>query len=248
MSSMQMSSMPAMRELQPGADGTKATADGLTLQPSSTGLIAGAARDWSFRILDRQGMAVTQFERDQTKLLHLIVVRDDLTHYQHLHPALSPDGTFTIPIGLTAPGRYRAIADFTTAYKRYALGTTLTVPGNATSVPLPGPSSTATTDGYTVRLAHGQITAGRSSGLTFAITREGRPLTNLQTYLGAYGHLVALRQGTLAYSHVHPDTANLRQGMIGFQADLRAASAYRLFLQFRANGAVHTAAFTLNAS
>ena len=41
--------------------------------------------------------------------------------------------------------------------------------------------------------------------LTLTVTKDGQPVTDLQPYLGAYGHLVALRAGDLAYLHVHPE-------------------------------------------
>ena len=41
--------------------------------------------------------------------------------------------------------------------------------------------------------------------LTATVTQDGEPVTDLQPYLGAYGHLVALRDGDLGYLHVHPD-------------------------------------------
>ncbi|PRC60084.1 heavy metal-binding domain-containing protein, partial [Mycobacterium sp. ITM-2017-0098] len=69
------------------------------------------------------------------------------------------------------------------------------------------PLATRTSDeiaGYTVEL-DGALTAGVSKQLTAKLTRDGEPVTTLQPYLGAYGHLVALREGDLAYLHVHPE-------------------------------------------
>ena len=83
----------------------------------------------------------------------------------------------------------------------------------------------------------------RSGELAFDVTRHGRPVA-LQDYLGAKGHLVALRQGDLAFLHVHPDENSLR-----FMAEFPSAGAYRLFLQFKTDdGRIHTAAFTQEVS
>jgi hypothetical protein len=212
---------------------------------TSTRFAAGRPTAWTFRITDAQGMAVTRFEVDQTKLLHLIVVRSDLTGYQHLHPTLGSGGLWSIPLNLANPGSYRAIADFTTAGKRYALGVNLKVPGKASLAPLPSPASTSSVDGYSVSLAHGPLHAGTEAQLTFAVTRGGKPVAALQRYLGAYGHLVALRKPNLAYAHVHPTGEDLKMGTIIFAAELPKAASYRLFLQFQAGGTVHTAPFTL---
>ena len=78
-------------------------------------------------------------------------------------------------------------------------------------------------------------------------------MTDLQPYLGAYGHLVALRAGDLAYLHVHPDGVP-GDGVtapgpdVTFWATAPSAGAYRLFLDFQHNGVVRTAEFTVQAT
>jgi hypothetical protein len=236
-----------MAAVVPGADGTSLSAGGMTLQPTSIRIAAHKQTTWRFRIVDSHGHAVRHFERDQTKLLHLIVARIDLTGYQHLHPTLAADGTFSITTRFPAAGRYRAIADFTTGHKRYVLGTDLVAPGKTTTVPLPPASASATTDGYTVSLERpSKLTVGTDAQMTFTVTRGGRPVTDLQPYLGASGHLVALHAPDLAYSHVHPTAKDLPHGSITFDTELHKSGPYRLFLQFRTGGRVHTAAFTQN--
>jgi len=85
----------------------------------------------------------------------------------------------------------------------------------------------------------GATKAGEESELGFTVTRQGRPVA-VQDYLGAKGHLVALRQGDLAFLHVHPDENSLK-----FMATFPTAGSYRLFLQFKTDdGRLHTAAFT----
>ena len=239
----------SMAPIVKGADGTRSKAGGLTLDPRSSTLPSGQRVTWRFRVTDCNGDTVRTFTRDQTKLVHLIVVRSDLTGYQHLHPTLAADGTFSVAMTIREPGRYRALADFTTGGRRYVLGTTLTAPGATTTVPLPGAAERARTDGYDVTLSRPvALTAGREATLRFAVTRDGRPVTGLQPYLGAYGHLVALHAPGLEYSHVHPAEEDLAAGTITFDADLPKAGPYRLFVQFRAAGRVHTAAFTQNAT
>jgi hypothetical protein len=109
----------------------------------------------------------------------------------------------------------------------------------------------ANVDGYEVRL-DGDLTAGQASPLTLAVIRGGVPVTDLQPYLGGYGHLVALREGDLAYLHVHPDGApgdgrTAAGPQVRFIAEVPSAATYRLFLDFQHNGAVRTAEFTLPA-
>ncbi|MGI8430066.1 MAG: hypothetical protein ACR2OB_12380 [Solirubrobacteraceae bacterium] len=241
--------MPGMAPMVAGADGTRLSLSGVTLAPASDRLTAGRASTWRFGILDQAGMPVRRFDRDQTKLLHLIVARLDLTGYQHLHPVVAADGTFSVALTLDKPGRYRAITDLTTGGKRYVLGTTLTAPGAAPAKPLPAQASTASTDGYAVSLSRPvSLMAGREAEMTFRVSHNGQPVTGLQPYLGAYGHLVALHAGDLAYSHVHPSGRDRERAAITFHTELPTSGFYRLFLQFRTGGRVHTVAFTQLAS
>jgi hypothetical protein len=128
------------------------------------------------------------------------------------------------------------------------LGVDVPVAGVYQARPLPAPARVADVDGYRVELA-GDLVPGASSRLTLRVSRDGRPVTDLQPYLGAYGHLVALRDGDLGYLHVHPDgTPGDGRTPAGpevtFHAEVPSAGAYRLFLDFQHDGVVRTAEFT----
>jgi hypothetical protein len=120
------------------------------------------------------------------------------------------------------------------------------VAGDYQPQPLPVPASTATVDDYTVTV-RGDLVAGRTSRLTLSVAKAGVPVTDLQPYLGAYGHLVALRAGDLGYLHVHPQRTDTAGPGIVFDTEVPTAGAYRLFLDFRHAGVVRTAAFSATA-
>jgi hypothetical protein len=238
-----------MIEAVPGSDGLHAQLAGLRLAPLSRTLAAGASTTWRFRIIGCDGNPIRHFDRDNTKLLHLIVVRTDLSGYQHVHPVLGGDGTFTIALSTPRPGTYRAITDFVVDGRKYVLGTNLTAPGRARNIPLPAAALDGSVDGYAVELQRpAQLTAGQEAQLTFRITRHGKPTNDLEPYLGSYGHLVALHAPELAYSHVHPISADPTSGAITFNAELPERGTYRLFLQFQTRGRIHTVAFTQTVS
>ena len=238
-----------MIEAVPGSDGLHAQVAGLRLAPLSRTVSAEAMTSWRFRIIGCDASPVRHFDRENTKLLHLIVVRTDLTGYEHVHPTLGSDGTFTVQLHIPRPGTYRAIADFVVEGRKYVLGTSLTAPGRAGSIPLPPPALESHADGYAVELERpAQLTAGHEAQLTFRISRHGRPVADLQPYLGSYGHLVALHIPELAYSHVHPNGVDLASGAITFNTELPERGTYRLFLQFRTHDQVHTVAFTQSVS
>jgi hypothetical protein len=185
---------------------------------------------------------VRDFEEEHTKRMHLIVVRRDTAGFQHLHPRQRADGSWAVPLRLAEPGTYRVFADFVSGGKAFTLAGDLSVDGDVRAEPWPAPSTTAQTDGLQVRLDEGAIRAGAESALRFSVTRDGRPVA-VDDYLGAKGHLVALREGDLAFLHVHPDERSLR-----FDAAFPSAGRYRLFLQFMAEGRLHTVAFTQEVS
>lgn len=218
--------------------GLAVSADGLTLELARTTAEPGRRVDLAFRIRDRRGATVRDFDVEHTRRMHFIVVRRDTTGFQHLHPTEAPDGTWSVPVTLRDAGSYRVFADFSVGGEPHTLAGDVTVDGRTRTVPLPPPARTAPADGMRVTLGEGPSRAGEESQLRFAVTRGGRPVP-VEPYLGAQGHLVALRQGDLAFLHVHPDERSLR-----FMAQFPTAGRYRLFLQFKTGGRVHTAAFT----
>jgi hypothetical protein len=212
--------------------------NGLTLQLARSTAPRGKRFDLSFRIVDRGGRTVRDFDVEHTKRMHLIVVRRDMTGFQHLHPTVRPDGTWSVPMTLRDGGSYRVFADFSVAGRPYTLADDLSVDGTLRTQPLPAPVESVTVDGMRVSLTEGAAKAGAESELAFGVTRDGATVA-VQDYLGAKGHLVALREGDLAFLHVHPDERSQR-----FMATFPTAGRYRLFLQFQTDGRVHTAAFT----
>ncbi|MFF9690406.1 hypothetical protein [Streptomyces sp. NPDC014623] len=236
----------------PPAGGLQISEGGYTLDLETPRVQADRRSELRFAIRDRAGRQVTEFQREHGKELHLILASRDLGTYRHLHPALAADGTWSIPVELPAAGDYRVFADFTPAGRNttgLTLGADLAVSGPYKAAELPKPAPTAEVDGYTVSL-NGALRPGVPEHLTFTVRRNGRPVTDLQPYLGAYGHLVALRAGDLAYLHVHPEggpgDGSTKPGPgISFTATAPGAATYRLFLDFKHDGTVRTAAFTL---
>jgi hypothetical protein len=236
----------------PPAGGLQISENGYTLDLRTPRVTAGKRADLRFTVRDDSGRAVTAYRREHGKELHLIVASRDLGTYRHLHPTRAADGTWSTPVDLPQAGGYRVFADFTPARKGaegLTLGADLAAAGPYAPKDLPAPSRTARTAGYEVELT-GTLRPGTASELCLKVSRDGKPVTNLQPYLGAYGHLVALRSGDLAYLHVHPNgepgDGKTRPGPdISFTATAPSAGSYRLFLDFQHEGKVHTAAFTV---
>ncbi|MEU5509223.1 hypothetical protein [Streptomyces fungicidicus] len=238
----------------PPAGGLQISEGGYTLDLRTPRVTAGDRTELSFAVRDDRGRPVTEYRREHDKELHLILASRDLLTYRHLHPARAADGTWTTPVDLPRAGGYRVFADFTPARKgaeNLTLGADLAASGPYRPRELPRAAATARVDGYEVELT-GNLRPGRASELRLSVSRDGEPVTDLQPYLGAYGHLVALRAGDLAYLHVHPggapgDGETASGPAVSFTATAPSAGSYRLFLDFKHEGAVRTAAFTVHA-
>ena len=100
---------PAMDGMEGSAHpvrGLAAAEDGLRLQLATPELHRGRDERLAFTILGEDGRPVEDFDVEHTKRMHLIVVRRDLTGFQHLHPTQDADGTLDDP---AAPRRGRLV-------------------------------------------------------------------------------------------------------------------------------------------
>ncbi|MBJ7328577.1 MAG: hypothetical protein JHC95_01700 [Solirubrobacteraceae bacterium] len=215
--------------------------NGMRIELATPELRRGATEQLRFRIVDERGRAVRAFDVEHERRMHLIVARRDLTGFQHLHPKMNTDGEWSTEVRLDDAGSYRMFADFSAGDETTTLASDLRVDGAADLRPLPRPKTTAVSDGgYDVRLAAPVARHGEEAELRFTVTKDGRPV-DTEPYLGAGGHLVALREGDLAFLHVHPTEHG---DGIGFEATFPTTGAYRLFLQFQVDGEIQTVAFT----
>lgn len=230
--------------------GLMTSQNGYTLALADDRAPAGRDVPVRFTITGPDGAPVTSYDEQHEKQLHLIAVRRDFSGFQHVHPTLA-DGVWTTDLDLT-PGSWRVFADFkATGADALTLGGDLSVAGDYTPVAPAEDNRTATVDGYEVTL-DGDLSAGADARLTLSVRKDGAPVTDLQPYLGAYGHLVALRSGDLAYLHVHPDgepgDGTTEPGPdVVFHTAVPSAGTYHLYLDFQHDGVVRTAAFTVTA-
>jgi len=223
--------------------GFSVSAGGYTLVPEP---ITGA--ELRFRVDGPDGKPVTSYAIVHDKPMHLIVLRRDLSGYQHLHPTMDPDGTWRVGLALDTPGVYRVYADFAVveangAQTALTLGTDLTVAGGYEPKALPAPARQSTVDRFTVEY-EGTPRVGVTQPLLFRVSVGDTPVTTLERYLGAYGHLVVVREADLGYVHVHPEE-QLVDGAVKFWLAAPSPGRYRMFFDFQVDGTVRTAEFTL---
>lgn len=233
--------------------GQSLEADGFVLGPLSAPSSTGSAGAMAFTITGSDGSAVTAFDESHTKRLHLIVVRSDGSQFRHVHPQMDAAGVWSIPWQWATAGSYRVFADIVPSAtgENVTLSRTVDVAGEPAPVRPSAISTVARVAGFEVSLT-GTLSATDHSRLTATITRDGRPVRTLEPYLGAFGHLVALREGDLAYLHVHPEGDEPRAGEpsgpeVAFTTTAPTRGRYFLYLDFQVDGAVHTAEFVVDA-
>ena len=232
---------------RPHVPGISIDADGFRIVPEATSLASDVTSTYSFRIVDSNGDIVKDFDVTHERRLHLIVVSRSFSDYHHLHPSQDNDGVWTADVPALPGGSYRVFADTRpTGADGITLGVDLAVGSGVADTAMTAPpagETTFTMDGYQVEMT-GTPGVGEST-LAFSVLRDGEPIVP-DPYLGASGHLVALRAGDMAFLHVHPlGDATPQQPAIRFAAEFPTPGTYQLFLDVSIDGTVRTAAFTV---
>ena len=206
-----------------------------------------------FAILGPDGTPVTDYEPIQTKQLHLYVIRNDLTGYQHLHPTMDPRGVWQTPITIDQGGGYRAYAQFSPMAGDdmpgdLTLSRPFAVDGPGGTAPVPPVSDTARTGGLSVQLQSARLAMG--DPLRAHISYGGTAVRDLEPYLDAYAHVTAFAVRDGAVAHMHPD--QLAEAGAGGGPDLSFAThavprpgRYRVFIQLQRDGRLTTVPVTV---
>lgn len=226
-------------------DGTTPTAGGYSLADVSLPERAGEPGDLSFRIVDRTGEPLLSYTEEQTKLLHLYVVRNDLQDFRHLHPTMAKDGTWSTRVNLAGPGSYRVLAEFTPgtdpAGNHVVLGRSDIVPG--TWAPAQATASTTGDDGIVQVAAPPTVRSGPDQRMTLTVSDEAGRSPTLGTFLGTYAHVTGFNVESGEFAHAHPygepDVGAEGTDLV-FHTDFAQPGRYVLFVQVRVDGFVHT--------
>jgi hypothetical protein len=206
--------------------------------------------------------------------LHIFVIGRDLEHFAHVHPDSVAPGLFQLDHE-AAPGEYVVIADFlpsdgTAQLVHRAVVTPgfagrlrLVPPPLAVDVPdmhgigrqaPPGSprwgSAAKVVDGTRVRLDVGSLIAGRPGILRFTLSdaASGAPVIDLESFLGAPGHVLITRTDLTEAVHGHPQPQTSNLAVVSFAPQLPSAGVYKLWAQFQRNGRVITVPFVVEVA
>lgn len=218
---------------------------------------AGKPVELRFTIRDTKTKAVVRdFDIAHTKVFHLLLASKDLSWFAHEHPDAQPEGSFTLSQVFPTGGEYLLYADVAPrGAGSQILGTSVRVRGAVSKpVPLVPSAPRNTVDGITASFsaATSPIPVGRSTSLAFKLTdaTTGQPVTDLEPYLGAYGHLMIIHQDgqTVVHSHPAEDEAGIaasKRGNVLFNARFPKPGIYKAWGQFQRGGRVITIPFVL---
>lgn len=152
------------------------------------------------------GVAIRRYDVDMTKLLHTIVVSDDLRDFQHIHPVLHPDGHFTIDVHTHERGLYHVYIDgipHTVGREVFRFDIPVGSGAAAAAHRLNAPGNAQRAGPYTVTLDTVSVPFGEISTISVTITKDGKIAHDLHPYLGAMAHGVFIGTKDLAYMHGH---------------------------------------------
>jgi hypothetical protein len=228
----------------------------VTVTPVDGPINAGAPAMLRFAITDPKGKPVQKLEVVHEKILHLLVTSADLSWFAHEHPERNARGELELRMTFPAPGRYTLFHDFTPPrVGMQVVPVELTVEGTP-----PPPVALVTddrqpktVDGVTARLApDGPLVAGKNLALTVSLARNGAPVTDLEPFLGAMGHLIIVSADRQRFVHSHPVEHRHRPPARGpdvrFQCRFPAGGTYKAWAQFQHEGRVLTVPFTMEVA
>lgn len=198
-------------------------------------------------IHDANGAMITDFETVHEKKLHLIIVRDGLDQFAHIHPEIDRAGNITGTYTFPTAGNYRLYADHKPTGKDQAVAIAeVSVAGTPPSNPelVPNTLGRVKTDGLEADIRIENAKAGESGRFSFTIfDATGKPVADLQPYLGAMGHLVVLSSDGKEYVHAHPAENKSSGGAVVFEAHFPHPGIYKGWGQFRISDTVHDVPF-----
>ncbi len=208
---------------------------------------------------------VMTFDLIHEKLMHLIIVRKDLSFFSHQHPEIQADGSFALSSFIfPRAGVYQLFADIAPkGAGGQVLLATLKVEGRpdqpGTESALRNTSNRAIdqiVEGVRVTFigsaGSGAIISKKTVPLAVAMHQagSGEAVNDLQPYLGALAHLIIIHEDAQTFVHAHPDDRepdNGLQGHLTFLARLPKPGLYRAWVEFQRGGKVNTAVFIIEA-
>jgi outer membrane murein-binding lipoprotein Lpp len=199
---------------------------------------------------DAAGKPIEKFDVNHEKLMHLIVVSEDLSTFNHIHPDYKGNGKFEVTTAFPNGGSYKLYADFIpTGSTQMTITSQLKVDGEKQAAqPLVKDATlTKEVDGVSASLNISSLKSGQEVDLIYTLNdaKTKKPITDLQPYLGAIGHVVILSEDLNRYLHVHPKEGNESGPTAEFSTSFPEPGMYKIWGQFQRGGKSFIVPFTV---
>lgn len=193
--------------------------------------------------------AMIPLEVVHEKKMHLIIVSKDLSYFSHEHPEYRADGQYVWEHAFPTGGEYLLFQDFMPKGASHQLSRipVKVVGQQRQAVKYTAENLVWKEDDYQVTLGFDKLPLQSKQPVVVKITvsKAGQPITNLDNYLGALGHMVIISEDTQDYLHVHPQESATKGPEVNFNSGFEKPGIYRVFLQFNHEGKIRTANFTI---
>lgn len=209
---------------------------------------AGRPTDLRLMIHAADGTMVRSFDTVHQQKVHLVLVREGLDHFAHIHPAVDAQGGLSITHTFPAGGAYRLYADFTPSGGSHAVATgSLVVEGTSPPAPSLAPDAPGevAADGVRATIGAAPLRAAVPARVTFALRDDAGMPAGLEPYMGELGHLMFVGIGSWQYVHVHPAGGDAARGTIEFEAHFPEPGLYKGWGQFRSRDRVRIVPFVV---
>jgi hypothetical protein len=230
-----------------------AGAETTTAKLTANNIQSGAEANLVIDIIAKNGQAIDKFETFQTKLMHLIIVSDNLQTFQHIHPIYKQKGRFEVQTNFPQGGNYTLVSDYKPVGKTEQVSLMqVKVTGKPAALTITDFTKIKSISDTKVTLTTDSLKAGKETMLVFRMQQaNGQPITDLQPYLGERGHLVIMKNSTpltrTDYIHAHA-VQHGTGGEVHFMTTFPKAGKYKMWGQFNRNGKIVTADFWVNVS
>lgn len=195
----------------------------------------------TIQIQTKEGKPVDKFDINHEKKMHLIVVSRDLSYFDHIHPDYKEDGKFVVTTQFPDTGDYKLFADYVpTGSSATSQSEWVSVDGTAADPTeiIPETNFVKTINNIDVTLTFDHLKSDMDLNLTFNMVdaKTKKPVTDLQPYLGAVGHVVIISEDAEQYLHVHPTDEKAKGPDAAFMTKFPKSGVYKIWGQFQRNG------------
>ena len=189
---------------------------------------------------------------EHTKKIHLIVVSEDLSWFNHIHPELNADGSYSVKEKFPAAGKYTLFADYKPSGANHTVDyLNVTVTGTVPAAKTYGADKLTggAGDGFSVKLTPegGKFLTNMPMHINGVMMQNGKEVdvNTLEDYLGAKAHMVVVSLADKKYLHVHP---SVEGGKFDLHTTFDKPGVYRGWIQYQSKGKVYTSDFVFNVA